>query len=111
MYNKADRKLYTATMQTSMNQGLVSHGTVCVNKQWVLRQAVLVLSLNCYLVESLQIRDGGFLFEEVGKPVLQVGNQHAKLCAPVPQVVDPQHVVSHPLQQPSNALPDNCRPV
>lgn len=39
-----------------------------------------------------------------------MGYKHPKLCAPVSQVIDPQHIMPHPLQQATNALPNDGWP-
>jgi len=68
-------------------------------------------NLCAHLVEGLEVWDGRGDGEVVGEAVLQVGDQHAELGAPVPQVVDPQHVMPHPLQQTADTLTDYRRPV
>ena len=42
-----------------------------------------------------------------GRHVFEVGNQHAELGSPIPQVVESQHVVPTERQQPGNAVPND----
>ena len=37
-----------------------------------------------------------------------MSNEHAELGAPVPDVVEPHHVVAEKLEQPADRVTDNC---
>ena len=43
-----------------------------------------------YLVECLKVADRGGLLGVVGKLVLEVSNEHAKLCPPVTNMIEPR---------------------
>ena len=49
-------------------------------------------SSHTHLVKLLQVADGGRAALEVGEAVEEVRNQHAKLRAPVANVIDAQHL-------------------
>merc|ERR1719186_890546 len=60
------------------------------------------------LIERHEVTNRGTFSLVVWKLILKMSNQHAKLRAPVPCVVQPHHIVTEELQQPADAVSNNC---
>lgn len=66
--------------------------------------------MTVYLVESLQVTNWWGDNLVIGKFVLQVGDEHAKLSAPVTKVINPQDIMADPFKQTADTFSNNCRP-
>lgn len=69
-----------------------------------------ILFMTVYLVESLQVTNGWGDHLVIRKFVLQVGDEHAKLSAPVSKVINPHNIMADPFKQTADTFSNNCRP-
>jgi hypothetical protein len=91
---------------------LISAGITLLQLDYVLMRDLLkvllsVESLLGALVEHHQISDGGRVVEEVGELIVQTGNQHAELGAPVAQVIHASDVVANELKDAADCVSNN----
>jgi hypothetical protein len=61
-----------------------------------------------YLIESLEVLNWRRHHVVVRELVFQVSDEHTKLCAPVPNVINPQNIMADPFQQTANTLTNYC---
>jgi hypothetical protein len=81
---------------------------VCVGGS--LEQLLLVESFLCILVESLQVGDLRLSFKKIWKLVIELGNKHAELSAPVTDVVRAKDFVAQKLKNTAYTVTLNGRP-
>jgi len=81
---------------------------VCVGGS--LEQLLLVESFLCILVESLQVGDLRLCFKKIWKLVIELGNKHAELSAPVTDVVRAEDFVAQKLKNTADTVTLNGRP-
>ena len=65
---------------------------------------ILIKALLSILVEGLQVGYFGTLLEEVGEVEIQFTDKHAKLCAPVTNVVHSDDIIAHELEDTTDAI-------
>ena len=65
---------------------------------------ILIKALFSILVEGLQVGYFGTLLQEVGEVEIQFTDKHAKLCAPVTNVVNSNDIIAHELKDTTDAI-------
>ena len=65
---------------------------------------ILIKALLSILVEGLQVRYLGTLFEEVWEVEIQFADKHTKLCAPVTNMVHSDDIIAHELEDTTDTI-------
>jgi len=92
------------TVQTILVASLqFDHLTLCI----LFKLFITVKLFLAVFVLLHQLSHGRDCTQHFGFESFDVGNQHAKLRAPVPDVVGPHHLVPFQFQDATNAIPNN----